>query len=164
MVAMNPCPCGYLGSVTKECNCTAIEVDKYRRKLSGPILDRIDLQLNMHEISYSELEADNANNLSSDDMKMNIENAINFSISQGRGRNCGNIPDKGIRASCEFGKKEKSFLESAYIKLNLTPRSYMKIMKIARTIADFDNSNVVNCSHIAEALSYRCSNFDNGDW
>lgn len=164
VAASNPCPCGYSGSTKHECSCTALEIDKYRKKLSGAILDRIDLQLNMHEISYNDLEEDHYNNLSSKQMKENIEKAIKFSIKEGRKNLCGNVSDKLIRDACGFGKEEKAFLENAYSKFKLTPRSYINIMKISRTIADLEESRSVKRIHIAEALSYRCSNFHNGEW
>lgn len=160
IMAANPCPCGFFGSESKECTCTPSEIARYRRRMSGPILDRIDIQLNMHEVKYNDLELlDKKDNktLNSKIMRSMVNEAVMFSEIQGRGRKCGNIPDNQIREACRIDKTGRAFLENAYNSLNLSPRSYMRTLKVARTIADIEKSKDVNISHLAEALSYRCS-------
>lgn len=163
IMAANPCPCGYLGSETKACSCTAAEIARYKRRMSGPILDRIDIQLNMYEVKYDDLELiDNRNNetMDSKTMRFMVDAAIRFSETEGRGSNCGNIADNQIREACKLDKTGRVFLEKAYNSLNLSPRSYMRSLKVARTIADIEQSHSVSIAHLAEALSYRCSEFD----
>lgn len=160
VMAANPCPCGFFGSELKECTCTAQEIARYRRRMSGPILDRIDLQLTMQEVRYDDLEIskkDADEILDSKKMKLMVDNAVKFSEVEGRGSCCGNISDKKIREACLLGTEEKEFLESAYHSLNLSPRSYIRTLRVARTIADIEQSQNVNVTHLAEALSYRCS-------
>lgn len=163
IMAANPCPCGFFGSESKECTCTSSELARYRRRMSGPILDRIDIQLNMHEVKYNDLELSIKKDneiMNSNTMRSMVYEAIEFSEMQGRGRNCGNIADNKIRESCKMDKLEHDFLERAYNSLSLSPRSYIRTLKVARTIADIEKSISVNISHLAEALSYRCSEFD----
>lgn len=163
VMAANPCPCGYYGSESKDCTCTAQEIARYRRRMSGPILDRIDLQINMQAVRFDDLESsikDNNRILDSKTMRSMVEKAIRFSELQGRGTSCGNISDKKIREVCLLEQAEKKFLENAYNSLNLSPRSYIRTLKVARTIADIEQSTTVNVTHLAEALSYRCSEFN----
>lgn len=165
VMSANPFPCGFLGSESKECTCTMAEIARYRRKLSGPMLDRIDIQLNMHEVTYSDLEAVNlqsAGNLSTVEMRGMVSSAKSFSMMNGRGDKCGNISDSRIRDACRLGRNEKVFLENAYNKLKLSPRSYIRTLKVARTIADIGQSESVTVDHLAEALRYRSSDFENG--
>ncbi|ASS38071.1 YifB family Mg chelatase-like AAA ATPase [Mogibacterium pumilum] len=163
VMAANPCPCGYFGSESKDCTCTAQEIARYRRRMSGPILDRIDLQINMQAVRFDDLDSsikDDNRILDSKTMSSMVEKAIRFSELQGRGASCGNISDKKIREVCLLERAEKKFLENAYNSLNLSPRCYIRTLKVARTIADIEQSTTVNVTHLAEALSYRCSEFN----
>lgn len=165
VMAANPCPCGFFGSESTECTCTAQEIARYRRRMSGPILDRIDLQLNMQEVKYDDLKSDKRGKnivLDSKTMSSMVSDAIKFSKTEGRDEKCGNISDKSIRDACLLGSLENEFIESAYDRLNLSPRSYIRTLKVARTIADVEQERKVSVVHLAEALGYRCGEFDKG--
>ena len=165
VMAANPCPCGFFGSESNECTCTAQEIARYRRRMSGPILDRIDLQLTMQEVRYEDLKFEKSGKnkvLDSETMSSMVSDAVKFSKLEGRDEKCGNISDKKIRDACLLGNLENKFLENAYDRLNLSPRSYIRTLKVARTIADIEQERKVSITHLAEALGYRCSEFDMG--
>lgn len=158
VAAMNPCPCGYLGDSTKECTCTPPQVERYRNKISGPLLDRIDLQVNVPRISYEELSQKSNNNENSADIRKRIEKAriTQASRFQGTGLLLNSQMDvKLLRKHCVVDKKATRLLKSAYERLKLTARSYGRVLKVARTIADLERSDDILEKHVAEALQYR---------
>lgn len=154
--ATNPCKCGYFGDDLQRCNCTENEIYKYRSKLSGPILDRIDMHLHLIPVTYESLREENTE--SSADMKRKIVRArmiqkkryINEEISLNNQLDSSNA-DK----YCRITEGGELMLEKAYRYMPLNPRTFLKIKKVARTIADIDDKTIVTESHIAEALRYR---------
>jgi magnesium chelatase family protein len=154
----NPCPCGFYGS-TQECQCTMAQLQRYRQKISGPILDRIDLHVTVDTVDHGSLLQPATN----DDLRTIIE-AISRarSIQQGRFKSFqrlnASMTNKELRAFCNFDVGSKVFLDVAAKKLSLSARSYMKVAKTARTIADLEDSEAIKIAHISEALQYRNSN------
>lgn len=154
VMASNPCKCGYYGDQERLCTCSQLELDMYRKKLSGPILDRIDLKISMESVNYNQLSS-RSRNSDSNQMKNKALKGIDFAKAHGREYGNANIKDKDIPVFCKLGFSEEKFIKEAYKSLNLSPRAYNKTLKLARTIADMDESERIREEHIAEALSYR---------
>lgn len=158
VAAMNPCPCGFFGDKEKECRCTAYEVLKYQKRVSGPLLDRIDLQLFVPRVPYEALAEKRENR----EMKLRdrIFRAREFQQTRLRslgisGESNAEIGAKDIEAIAELEPAGEAFLKSAMEKSFVSPRSYHKILKVARTIADLDGAETIGTPHLAEAFHYR---------
>ncbi len=157
IAAMNPCPCGLRGIAGKICKCSLEQITKYRKKISGPILDRIDLRINVDNLKIQELEQpENAE--TSNTIKHRIELARTIQAHRLKkffpALNS-TIPSSQIHNLFKIEKIGLNFIKTAANTLELSNRSYFKILKIARTIADLEDSPTVNQNHIAEALQYR---------
>ncbi|MBQ0040574.1 MAG: YifB family Mg chelatase-like AAA ATPase [Clostridiales bacterium] len=155
VMASNPCKCGYYGDSEHLCKCTQTQLEQYRRKLSGPMMDRIDLRIQMETVSYKEIAGEKLGSQSSAEMRKEVERGIEFANKMGRGVANGDMTDADLDEFCKLGKAEKVLMKNAYNSLGLSPRSYKKILKVARTIADMDESREIKEEHLAEALSYR---------
>lgn len=160
MAAMNPCPCGYLGSHYKKCTCSETKIKRYLSKLSGPIVDRIDIQLNISNVEYSEIYT-NKKLERSEDIRKRVEMARKVQMLRFAKENINtnsemNTPQ--IKKYCTLDKECKSFLEKIYAKYKLNIRTYNNILKIARTIADLRNNERIDVSCIAEAIQYKVDN------
>lgn len=156
----NPCPCGYYGS-TKPCNCTPVEIDRYQKKLSGPLLDRIDLHVTVDSIDHEKLLSDAAklNSEHSKDFQKRVVEVVARQKSRFKNsttRN-GSMSNREIKLHANLTPAAKELLDTAARKLDLSARVYMKTIKVARTIADLDNSEITDLLHISEALQYRPS-------
>lgn len=164
IASMNPCPCGYLGDPTHECSCNQGQIDKYLSKISGPLLNRIDIQIEVSPVKYEDLKNDKAEE-SSFEIKKRIVNARN--IQQKRYAELGIITNselsgKYISKFCKINKESEQLLKDAFERLGLSARAYNKILKVARTIADLEESENIETKHIAEAIQYR--NLDRKYW
>ncbi|MEG0918983.1 MAG: YifB family Mg chelatase-like AAA ATPase [Anaerovoracaceae bacterium] len=156
VVAANPCRCGYYGDETHQCICTAGEINSHRAKLSGPLVDRLDLHIKMTRAVYSDMEK--KDNLSSMVMreivvkarKIQEDRYINEEI-----KTNGELEGKLIRKYCKISDEVKSIMKMAYERFNLSSRSYYKIIKIARTIADIEGALEIRKEDVLEALQYR---------
>lgn len=154
VMAANPCPCGYLGDRDRECTCSQADLDRYRRKLSGPIMDRIDMKITMEKVGYEDLTG-KKHGLDTKEMRKQVEKALRFSAEMGRDCFNSEIPDHDLDKYCRLGTDEKRFMSSAYSSFAMSPRAYNRVLKVARTIADLDESRDIKQRHLAEALSYR---------
>jgi magnesium chelatase family protein len=158
VATMNPCPCGYLGDSTKECSCTSSQIIAYQKRLSGPLLDRIDLVVNVSRISNeSLLNAEPLNNLQHTSASEIINHAISI---QNKRYNSGiyynaSLTNRDIKKYAPLSNDVKSLLLVAANRLALSARSYFKIIKVARTIADLANEKDILAEHVSEALQYR---------
>ena len=161
--AMNPCKCGYYGHPTKECICTSNSRKAYISKISGPILDRIDIQIEVSALGLNELET-SVKAESSSEIKNRVCEARNFALSRFEGERCSNgkkltsnamMQPKHIRKYCVTDEKAKELLHNAFNRLHLSARGYDKILKVARTIADFEKSELIKAPHIAYAVQLR---------
>ena len=154
IMAANPCPCGYLGDSERVCTCTATQIANYRRKLSGPLLDRTDMLVQMEKVKYEELKDNTSERLSSEEMRKIVEAARTFARVQGRNVPNGLLADGEVR-KLVISKEAANLLHAAYGRLNLSPRVYIKVQKVARTIADIEKSEIIQAEHMSEALNYR---------
>ena len=158
--AMNPCPCGNLGNPNRVCTCTPHQVQRYRAKISAPLLDRIDIQIEVPSVEYDDLSR-----IADGDTSAQIKERVNKvrKIQLERYENEGITANSQLTAPmldkyCALGDDESRLLKSAFERLGLSARAHSKILKVARTIADFDASDDIKSMHIAEAIQYR--NFD----
>ena len=157
IAAMNPCPCGYYGDTEKECKCTAYEVIKYRKKISGPLLDRIDLQIKVGRVKIGELRKGERKEPVSPRIKVQVESARNIQAKRFRHLSImtnAEMSSREVQAMARPEPHAEKFLETldrSYV----SPRGYYRILKVARTIADLDACEYVSAEHLAEAFSYR---------
>ncbi len=155
--SMNPCPCGNLGSVDKVCTCSPTQIAKYKAKLSGPLLDRIDIQVEVDSVKYSELTSETVGE-SSKEVKKRVDKVRE--IQRQRFKEDGiltnsDMGEKHIKKYCKLSASCEEVLKSAYISLNLSARARSRIIKVARTIADMEESIDIMPHHVLEAVSYR---------
>ncbi len=155
--SMNPCPCGNHGSKNKECNCTPAQIQKYMAKISGPLLDRIDIRVEVDEVKYSEL-LDKATGETSATVRarVNRTRAIQELRFKGEKINANSdMTEKHIAKFCKLSEECEKILENAYKTLNMSPRARSRVIKVARTIADMGLYEEIRPEHILEAISYR---------
>lgn len=157
LASMNPCPCGFKGDPQKECHCTPLQVINYQKKISGPILDRIDLHITVPRLKFSKLSQKELEEPSKN-IRARVEKAR--AIQKERFINSkiivnSEMGNKEIEKYCVLEPCSLSLLKDAVIKLNLSPRAYFRLLKISRTIADLEEKQSVLTSHVAEALQYR---------
>lgn len=148
----NPCPCGYFGT-NKECTCSPTQIINYQKKFSGPILDRIDLYVDVEDIDHKKLIKSNTNK-SSEKIKSNVEIARNIQINR-QGKLNSQLSNKDLIKYSNIDNNAKEFFDNAAKQLGLSARAYIRTLRVARTIADLENSEPINNSHISEALQYR---------
>jgi len=155
--AMNPCPCGNLGSEIKECYCTINQINQYRGKISGPIMDRIDIHIDVPMVPYTQL-SNKEESESSEDIQERIQRVRQIQSNRfgNNSFHCNSqIPDKLIRKFCPLTPEAEELLKDALTQLGMSARAYTKIIKLARTIADLENTELIDSSHISEAIQYR---------
>jgi magnesium chelatase family protein len=158
VAAMNPCPCGYFNHPEKECMCSPGLVQKYMGKISGPLLDRIDLHIEVVPVSYDELSSQASGETSASIrervIKARLIQTKRFAKNQGIYCNA-HMHSKTVRTICEIDAAGEALLKNAMQRLGLSARAYDRILKVARTIADLEESANIESSHLAEAIQYR---------
>ncbi len=157
MAAMNPCPCGYFGDPKKECSCTPLQIHKYRAKVSGPLLDRIDIHVEVPPVKYKEL-SDDAGGETSLIIQDRVNRAREIQKQRFKGKGIysnSQMTPSMVRKESKPDSEGLKLLETAIDKLGLSARAYDRILKVSRTIADLDNSETVLSQHISEAIQYR---------
>ncbi len=155
--AMNPCKCGYYGDEDHICRCTPQSIEKYRSKISGPLMDRIDIHINVPSVKFNELHSKQKGE-SSADIKERVNKARQIQLNRFEGQGIyanARMSAKQLEVYCPLDNECKNLLEMAYSKLGLSARAHSRILKVARTIADLDDSENIQTSHIAEAIQYR---------
>jgi len=158
VATMNPCPCGYLGDTKKECSCTSSQIINYKKKLSGPLLDRIDIIIEASRVQNIDILSKDNNTFSQHNKAKNdISNAYNTqAIRYSSSTKYNNtMTNRDIKTCAYLEEDSKRLLNQAADKLALSARSYIKIIKVARTIADLDQSKSIKINHISESLQYR---------
>lgn len=164
VLAANPCKCGFLWDEKRICSCTAKQIDAHRRKLTGPFSDRIDMHIKMTPVSGDVLDGNETTGvvLSSRDMREQVGRARKIQAARYSGtgyHDNGSLDEKGVHAFCKPDDEGRKLMASAYDKLGLTMRTYNRLLKVARTVADLDGAEEIRYGHIAEALMYRIT-----DW
>ncbi len=157
VAALNPCPCGFLGDTKKMCLCSRNTIEKYLEKLSGPMLDRIDLQINIQSVEYETIKDQSAHKPSSQELFTSVEKALGAQQARFNNVSMYNAymtPDL-IEKHCTLSEAAEDIIKKAFEKLHLSMRGYHKILKVARTIADLDQQEIIDESHIKEAIFYR---------
>lgn len=157
VAAMNPCPCGYSTHPSRECICSSGTIQRYMSKISGPLLDRIDLHVQVSPVDFTDLNSEILAE-SSEKIRIRVIRARNIQyLRQGKSENSINATMNGLmlKKHCQLDESSLLVLKSAMEKLSLTARAYNRILKVARTIADLENSPRIRVDHIAEAIQYR---------
>lgn len=155
--AMNPCPCGFLGDPMKECHCTPLQIKRYRSKLSGPLLDRIDMHCEVPAVRFRELTSTSAAEPSID-IKTRVDTARHIQTERFRGKKIffnSRMGSRHIKKYCEVDGESKNLLEAAVTRLGISARAYTRILKVARTIADLEGVSAIESHHVSEAIQYR---------
>lgn len=164
VTAMNPCPCGYYNHPTKDCVCPPGMVQKYLNKISGPLLDRIDIHVEVVPVAYGELSSERVTE-KSEKVRERVVNARKIQAKRFEGTNIycnAQMSSKQLKIYCKINEAGNQLLKTAMEKLNLSARAYDRILKVARTIADLDNSENIETPHLAEAINYR--SLDRENW
>lgn len=157
VASMNPCPCGNYGSRELECTCSPAQIQKYLKKISGPLLDRIDLKINVDRVKFREL-SEKSDEESSEEIKKRVDKARK--IQQERFAGTGvhmnaKMTSKMINEYCKLDAESENMMRMAFEKYHISARGYTRILKVARTIADLEESESIKINHLTEALAYR---------
>jgi len=157
VAALNPCPCGFWGDKKRECHCSQQQVAKYLDKLSGPLLDRIDLQISVQSIEYDTIKAKNVTSTSSKELYIKVGHALEAQQKRFGNDSTWNasMPTDSIEKYCVLTPEAEKIIKKAFESLHLSMRGYHKILKVARTIADLDMLDLIDVAHIQEAITYR---------
>ncbi len=152
VAAMNPCRCGFYGDSTRECRCTPAQIQQYLSKISGPLLDRIDIHVEVPAVPYKELRGDSQSE-SSAEIRARVERAR--AVQTARGYYNARMPSRMIRKQCALDDSGERTLEMAVRRMGLSARAHDRVLKVARTVADLAQSETVASKHVAEAVQYR---------
>jgi len=156
VAALNPCPCGFYGDRKRKCQCSLVQVQRYRQRISGPLLDRIDIQLEVPSVTYSEMSKGEPGENSAK-IRKRVESARKKQTQRlgGESRSNAQLRAREIRQHCALNTEGASLLQSAVQTLHLSARAYDRILKVARTIADLEDAEQIEPAHLHEAISYR---------
>ena len=159
VAAMNPCNCGYYPN-RNYCNCSINQIKRHLSRISRPILDRFDICIETLQVNYKELKYNNKEKTSAD-IREKVSMAREIQLKRYKGQHLwfnSQLTPQSINKFCKLGNEEQAVMERAFSKLNMTVRAYHRVLKVARTIADLDQSKDINVKHLSEAICYR--NFD----
>jgi magnesium chelatase family protein len=157
VAAMNPCPCGYYSDATKECNCTVPQIQRYRSKISGPLMDRIDIHIEVPAVKYRDLASRDAGEPSRE-IKKRVDGARKTQLERFKGMKIysnAQMTNRHIKKFCQINETSQKLLETAIDTFGLSARAYTRILKVARTIADLEGHEDIQSSHLSEAIQYR---------
>ncbi len=155
--AMNPCPCGYLGDGRRECACTPAQIHRYSARLSGPLLDRIDIHLEVPPVPYRELSAERSGERS-EEIRARVARARQVQLGRFEKERFyanGQMRTRHIKKYCTPRPEARALLDAAIEKLGLSARAYTRVLKLSRTIADLEGSADIEAHHVSEAVQYR---------
>ncbi len=157
VAAMNPCPCGNFGSKTKECRCTHAQIERYRNRISSPLLDRLDIHIEMTEVKYEDLTS-KASGESSESIRERVSAARRLQKERYSGDGIlfnSQLNTPLMRKYCRMTGEAEDILHAAYERLKLSARAYTRVIKVARTIADIEGEPTIQKQHLLEAVQYR---------
>jgi magnesium chelatase family protein len=157
IAAMNPCPCGYYGDSRRACVCSGAQIHRYRTRISGPLLDRIDIQVGVPSVTMRELSLDTEEEPSAS-IRERVMAARAVQIERFKGRSFsanGQMAVRLVKKHCAIEGSGRSLLEQAVERFGLSARAYHRVLKVSRTIADLDGKTDIDESHVAEAIQYR---------
>jgi magnesium chelatase family protein len=154
VAAMNPCPCGYHGHPTKSCRCSAEQIDRYRGRISGPLMDRIDIQIEVPAVSSRDFTSARGNRISSQQLREQVTTARQRQFQRQEGLNS-SLPPGDLERFCSLSSAQKGLVVEAMERLALSHRAYHRLLKVARTVADLDGSDRLENRHLLEALNMR---------
>ena len=157
IAAMNPCPCGYFGDPIKECSCSLSMISRYQKRISGPLLDRIDIHIDVPRVEYEKLVGERLGE-KSEDIRVRVERAreVQRRRFEGAGLYCNaDMGPAEIREYCGIDEAGRSLLKAAMQQLSMSARAFHRVLKLARTIADLAGSERIETAHLAEAIQYR---------
>jgi magnesium chelatase family protein len=155
--ATQGCPCGFYGDPQKDCTCSTLQIQRYRARISGPLLDRIDIQVEVPGVRYKEL-ADTTTGESSADIRRRVDRAREVQLARFHGRKIfcnAQMSARDLKRFCKVDSAAEKLLETAMTKLGLSARAYTRILKVSRTIADLDGLPEITAAQVAEAIQYR---------
>jgi magnesium chelatase family protein len=162
VAAMNPCPCGYYGDPVKECKCSSTVVTRYQKKISGPLMDRIDIFIDIPRIDYEKLMDDRPSEHSVN-VRQRVQNARELQLERFKGSDLTSNADmtaSEVKQFCGIDAAAQALLKTAMKQLHFTARAFHRTLKLARTVADLDKSGLIKTNHLAEALQYRQRNIN----
>jgi len=157
VAAMNPCPCGYYSDPNNECTCTLPQIQRYRSKISGPLMDRIDIHIEVPAVKYRDLASRHAGE-SSRDIKKRVDAARKIQLNRFKGMKIysnAQMSNRHIKKFCQIDEASQKLLEMAIDKFGLSARAYTRILKVARTIADIEGKENIEAAHLSESIQYR---------
>ncbi|TWT58538.1 Competence protein ComM [Thalassoglobus neptunius] len=157
VAAMNPCPCGYRGDPKRQCNCTPMQIERYLSRISGPLLDRIDIHIEVPPVPFREL-SDSQSGTDSKEMKDAVEHAREIQRRRFQGGEAmlnGTMSPRELRKHCKLAPAAEELLKMAMEEMGLSARAHDKILRVGRTIADLDSSGLIDAHHLTEAINYR---------
>ncbi len=154
IAAMNPCPCGYHGHPNSRCQCTSEQVERYKARISGPLLDRIDMHVDVPSIPFSQLQTSNQNQETSEHVAQRVQAARQVQMDRHQKPNA-MLSNQELQGVCELDKQCQQLLEQASQRLGLSARAYHRILRLARTIADLEQQPSITPQFLTEAISYR---------
>jgi magnesium chelatase family protein len=158
VAAMNPCPCGYYGDTERACSCAAPQIQRYRSRISGPLLDRIDIHVEVPTVKFRDLSSDRKGEPSSE-IRNRVQAAREIQLERFKDDKhsfCNaDMQPKQIRKYCKIDETGSDLLKTAITKLGLSARAYDRILKVSRTIADLTGSESILTEHLSEAIQYR---------
>jgi magnesium chelatase family protein len=165
VAAMNPCPCGYFGDLKRECRCGPVQVQRYRQRISGPLLDRIDLHIEVPAVEYRDVASERTEE-SSATIRERIARARERQQERFRNDpkvNCNaRMATRQLKQYCKLSQDSQELIRVAMSELNLSARAYDRILKVSRTIADLAGESDIAPEHVSEAIQYRT--FDRTLW
>jgi magnesium chelatase family protein len=162
VAAMNPCPCGYFADGTRPCTCSSSTVTRYQKRISGPLLDRIDIHMEVPRVEFEKLQDSRAGE-TSESVRSRVESARHLQLGRFEGTTThanGEMGPAEVRRHCELDEQSRGLMKQAMRQLGLSARGYHRVLKLARTIADLERSQGILPSHLAEAIQYRPRRWD----
>ncbi len=154
IAAMNPCPCGYFGDASGRCHCSPDQVRRYQSRISGPLLDRLDMHVEVPALKFQELTAESASETPSEQVRQRVDGARQQQY-QRRGMVNSMLANRELEQDCSLASADRKIMEQALERLNLSARAYHRVLRVARTLADLDGEKRVERQHLMESLGYR---------